>query len=41
MDAFLERDPHARVACETMLADLCIIRAGEVAFRLEDARALP
>jgi S-adenosylmethionine synthetase len=29
LDAFLERDPHARVACETMLADQCVIVAGE------------
>jgi S-adenosylmethionine synthetase len=29
LDAFLERDPHARVACETMLADQCVIVSGE------------
>jgi S-adenosylmethionine synthetase len=29
LDAFLEHDPHARVACETMLADQCVIVAGE------------
>ena len=29
LDAFLELDPHARVACETMLADQCVIVAGE------------
>jgi S-adenosylmethionine synthetase len=29
LDAFLERDPYARVACETMLADQCVIVAGE------------
>ena len=29
LDAFLERDPQARVACETMLADQCVIVAGE------------
>lgn len=29
LDAFLERDPLARVACETMLADQCVIVAGE------------
>jgi len=29
LDAFLERDPHSRVACETMLADQCVIVAGE------------
>ena len=30
LDAFLERDPHSRVACETMLADQCVIVAGEI-----------
>jgi S-adenosylmethionine synthetase len=29
LDAFLEYDPLARVACETMLADQCVIVAGE------------
>jgi S-adenosylmethionine synthetase len=29
LDAFLERDRHARVACETLLADQCVIVAGE------------
>lgn len=29
LDAFLELDPYARVACETMLADQCVIVAGE------------
>ena len=29
LDAFLELDPHSRVACETMLADQCVIVAGE------------
>ena len=29
LDAFLARDPRARVACETMLADQCVIVAGE------------
>jgi S-adenosylmethionine synthetase len=29
LDAFLEKDPHARVACETMLADSHVIVAGE------------
>ena len=29
LDAFLELDPFARVACETMLADQCVIVAGE------------
>ena len=29
LDGFLARDPGARVACETMLADQCVIVAGE------------
>lgn len=29
LDAFLEQDPDARVACETLLADQCVIVAGE------------
>lgn len=29
LDAFLARDARARVACETMLADQCVIVAGE------------
>jgi S-adenosylmethionine synthetase len=29
LDEFLSRDPHARVACETLLADQCVIVAGE------------
>ena len=29
LDAFLEKDANARVACETMLADQCVIVAGE------------
>ena len=29
LDEFLSLDPHARVACETMLADQCVILAGE------------
>jgi len=29
LDAFLTRDPRARVACETLLADQCVIVAGE------------
>src|SRR3990172_9393563 len=29
LDAFLARDGRARVACETMLADQCVIVAGE------------
>lgn len=37
LDAFLERDPHARVACETMLADQCVIVTGEFKTkRIED-----
>jgi S-adenosylmethionine synthetase len=36
LDAFLERDPHARVACETMLADQCVIVAGEFKTRNQD-----
>ena len=34
LDAFLSREPTARVACETMLADQCVIVAGE--FRTRD-----
>ncbi|VVE37120.1 methionine adenosyltransferase [Pandoraea cepalis] len=29
LDAFLARDRHARVACETLLADQCVVVAGE------------
>ena len=29
LDAFLKQDPRSRVACETMLADQCVIVAGE------------
>ncbi len=36
LDAFLEREPTARVACETMLTDQCVIVAGE--FRTRDRR---
>ena len=36
LDAFLQRDPHARVACETFAADGKIIVAGE--FRTRDPR---
>jgi S-adenosylmethionine synthetase len=36
LDAFLERDPHSRVACETMLADQCVIVAGEFKTRRFD-----
>ncbi|MEE4382796.1 MAG: methionine adenosyltransferase [Pseudomonadales bacterium] len=38
LDACLALDPKARVACETMLADQCVIVAGE--FRMRDADAL-
>jgi S-adenosylmethionine synthetase len=41
LDAFLERDPDARVACETMLADQCVIIAGEFKTRrIEDLQAV-
>jgi len=41
LDAFLERDPSARVACETMLADQCVIVAGEFkTTRIEDFDAV-
>ncbi|QEZ47995.1 methionine adenosyltransferase [Cupriavidus oxalaticus] len=36
LDAFLERDPHSRVACETVLADQCVIVAGEFKTRRRD-----
>ncbi|WP_224080045.1 methionine adenosyltransferase [Cupriavidus laharis] len=36
LDAFLARDPHARVACETLLADQCVIVAGEFKTRCQD-----
>jgi S-adenosylmethionine synthetase len=36
LDAFLERDPRSRVACETMLADQCVIVAGEFKTRREE-----
>jgi len=34
LDAFLRREPTARVACETLLADQCVVVAGE--FRTRD-----
>lgn len=34
LDAFLGLDPNARVACETLLADQCVVVAGE--FRTQD-----
>jgi S-adenosylmethionine synthetase len=41
LDAFLERDTQARVACETMLADQCVIVAGEFKTRkIEDFHAV-
>ncbi len=36
LDEFLSRDPHARVACETMLADQCVIVAGEFKTKREE-----
>jgi len=37
LDTFLELDPNARVACETLLADQCVVVAGEFKTkRLED-----
>jgi S-adenosylmethionine synthetase len=36
LDAFLERDRLARVACETMLADQCVIVAGEFKTKRRD-----
>lgn len=36
LDAFLARDPHARVACETLLADQCVVVAGEFKTRRRD-----
>ena len=41
LDAFLELDPSAKVACETMLADQCVIVAGEFKTkRIEDFQAV-
>lgn len=36
LDAFLTLDPHARVACETLLADQCVVVAGEFKTRRID-----
>ena len=36
LDAFLVRDARARVACETMLADQCVIVAGEFKTRRKE-----
>ena len=39
LDEFLRRDPSARVACETLLADQCVVVAGEFRTqRIEDFR---
>jgi S-adenosylmethionine synthetase len=41
LDAFLKLDPDARVACETLLADQCVVVAGEFRTRrIEDFRAV-
>lgn len=41
LDAFLALDPDARVACETLLADQCVIVAGEFKTRrIEDFRSV-
>ena len=41
LDAFLERDPQARVACETLLADQCVVVSGEFrTTRAEDFEAV-
>ena len=36
LDEFLRHDPSARVACETMLADQCVVVAGEFKTRTPD-----
>ncbi|SDB60948.1 methionine adenosyltransferase [Desulfonatronum thiosulfatophilum] len=36
LDAFLDKDPNARVACETMLADQCVVVAGEFKTRRQE-----
>ena len=36
LDEFLTLDPHARVACETMLANQCVVVAGEFGTRDRD-----
>ncbi|OYW18077.1 MAG: methionine adenosyltransferase, partial [Burkholderiales bacterium 12-64-5] len=36
LDAFLELDPHARVACETLLADQFVVVTGEFKTRNQD-----
>jgi S-adenosylmethionine synthetase len=41
LDAFLTLDPDARVACETLLADQCVVVAGEFRTRrLEDFQSV-
>ncbi len=41
LDAFLARDPQARVACETLLADQCVVVTGEFKTRrIEDFNAV-
>jgi len=41
LDAFLARDRYARVACETLLADQCVIVAGEFKTkRIDDFHAI-
>ena len=41
LDAFLALDPDARVACETLLADQCVIVAGEFKTRrIEDFKSV-
>ena len=41
LDAFLTRDPQARVACETLLADQCVVVAGEFKTeRIDDFHAV-
>lgn len=41
LDAFLTLDPHACVACETLLADQCVVVAGEFKTRrIEDFHAV-
>ena len=37
LDAFLRRDTDARVACEILLADQCVVVAGEFRTREPDA----
>lgn len=37
LDEFLRHDPSARVACETLLADQCVVIAGEFKTRSQDA----